>query len=129
MAIDLNQNDGDLAGYSEQAKRQLAEEVRNYKSDLVDEASRIEAARGATDGHPEVTAGMVEEAAILLRRGLGPPKPRWGQKVLRVISAVLSLGVGIMYDGDNLQNSLYMLGFIILVAAAILSVTIATLKE
>jgi hypothetical protein len=129
MPLDIRIPDDDLTGFSDQAKERLKEATSEYVTDLIEEANRIEAGRNPTSGPPEVTRGMVNDAKVLLRRGLGAPKKSWGPRILRVFAAVLSLCVGIMYDETKLQSGGYMLLFILAVTAAILAVTISTLKE
>ena len=121
--------DDKLAGFSAQARTRLKDAVAEYATDLIEEANRIEAGRNSTTGPPEVTRGMVIDAKDLLRRGLGVPKKRWGFKILRVVAVILSLVVGIMYNETALQDSGYLLLFILVVAAAILAVTLSTLRE
>ena len=60
--------------------------------------------------------------------GCGPSQSS-GLRVVRVLAAVLSLLVGIMYDKVRLQDGLYMSLFILVVAGAIFTVTVSTLKE
>ena len=129
MSLDIQIPENDLAGFSEQAQGRLKEATTKYATDLIEEANRIETGRNSTSGPPEVTRGMVNDAEVLLRRGLSAPKKSWFTRILRVIAAVLSLGVGIMYDGNALQDSGYLLLFIVLVAAAIFAVTMSTLRE
>jgi hypothetical protein len=129
MAINIQIPDSDLVGFSDQAKERLKEAMLDYTSNLIEEANRIEAGRNSAKGTPEITRGMVNDANDLLRRGLGMPRKSWGLRILRVLAAVLSLIVGIMYDELKLQNSAYMLHFILVVAGTILAVTISTLKE
>ena len=118
-----------LAGFSQQARKRLREATAEYATDLIEEANRIEAGRNSTNGSPEVTRGMIDDARILLRRGLGAPKKGRGIKILRVSAAVLPLFVGILYDRSELQNGSYMLLFILALAAAIVVVTISVLRE
>jgi hypothetical protein len=130
MPLDVQISDDDLKGFSPQARENLKEAITDYATELIEEANRLEADRNATSGTPEVTRGMVTDANVSLRRGLGTPKKSWGLRVLRVVAAVLSLSVGFMYDQSKLQQSGgYLLLFILAVAAAILTVTITTLKE
>lgn len=129
MSLDIRIPESDLAGFSEQAQGRLKEATTKYATDLIEEANRIETGRNSTSGPPEVTRGMVDDAEVLLRRGLNAPKKSWFSRILRVIAAVLSLGVGVMYDGTALQDSGYLLLFILLVAAAIFAVTMSTLRE
>ena len=129
MPVDIQIVDDDLKGFSGEARDHLKKATAEYATDLIEEANRIEAGRNSTGGPPEVTRGMVNDAKVLLRRGLGAPKKSWGLRILRVIAAVLSLGVGVMYDETKLQSGGYMLLFILAIAAAILTVTISTIKE
>lgn len=129
MSVEIQIPEDGLTGFSQQARERLKEATAEYATDLIEEANRIEAGRNSTSGPPEVTRGMVDDARVLLRRGLNVARKDWGSKTLRVVAAVLSLCVGVMYDKDALQDSGYLLLFILLVAAAILAVTISTLRE
>ena len=129
MSLEIQIPENDLTGFREQAHARLKEATTKFATDLIEEANRIETGRNSTSGPPEVTRGMVNDAEVLLRRGLSAPKKSWISKIFRVIAAVLSLGVGIMYDGTALQDSGYLLLFILLVAAAIFAVTMSTLRE
>ncbi len=129
MPVDIQIPDDDLRGFSPDACEHLRKAASEYATNLIEEANRIEAGRNSTGGNPEVTRGMVNDATILLRRGLGAPKKSLGLKILRIAAAVLALVAGLMYDESKLQDSGYMVFFILVVAAAILTVTISTLKE
>lgn len=129
MPVDIQIPDDDLKGFSAEAQEYLKGATAEYATDLIEEANRIEIGRNSAGGTPEVTRGMVHDAKVLLRRGLGVPKKSMGVKIIRVIAAVLSLAVGILYDETNLQSGGYMALFVIVVAAAILTVTISTIKE
>lgn len=129
MPLDIQIPDDDLKGFTHEAQDHLKRATGEYATDLIEEANRIEAGRNSTGGPPEVTRGMVNDAKVLLRRGLGAPKKSWGLRMSRVVAAVLSLCAGIMYDVTKLQNGWYMTFFILVVTGAILMVTISTLKE
>ncbi|MBK9515094.1 MAG: hypothetical protein IPO05_16035 [Flavobacteriales bacterium] len=129
MPLNLQIPDQDLTGFSGNAKDRLSEVTLKYASDVIEEANRIEAGRKATQGTPEVTRSMVDDAQEVLRRGLRPHHSNTWMKVLRVVAAVLALVVGIMYDKTRLQDGVYMSLFILLIAATIITVTISTLKE
>lgn len=119
----------DLEGFNEKAKKKLIEASEEFIRDLIEESNRIESARNSTSTDPEITSSMVNDATVLLRRGLSQPRKSIGIKSLRVVAAVLSLLVGILYDSTKLQNSGYMLLFIGIITAAILTVTISIIKE
>lgn len=127
MQIDVN--DKTLAGFNDHAKTELRKATNEFIEELVRESNRIEAARNPSSGNPQVTSGMVTDAAVLVRRGLGQPKKRIGTKVVRIVAAVLSLAVGFTYDATKLQDKGYMLIFVITVAVAIIAVTISTIQE
>ncbi len=119
----------DLKGFNEKAKEKLIEASKEFISDLIEESNRIESARNSTSNDPEVTSSMVNDAKVLIRRGIYKPKINIGVKLLRVAAAVFPLLVGILYDSTRLQNSGYMLLFIIVITTAILIVTISIIKE
>ena len=129
MPIDIQLDDRSLTGFSEPAKERLKTAALDYTSDVIEEANRIEAGRSRTKGPPEVTNGMVNDAVVLLRQGLGTPRKHLGIRLLRVVAAVLSLLVGIMYDASSLQDKTYMIIFVLLVAAAIFAVTVSAIKD
>ncbi|MNH34175.1 hypothetical protein D3C79_947520 [compost metagenome] len=103
--------------------------IEEFSSELIDETNRLEAGRNASKGAPEVTRGMVTDAKIFLKRGLVSPKKGFWPKITQIISAILSLLVGVMYNDTKLQDSAYLLLFIVVVTATILTVTISTFKE
>lgn len=129
MPLRVEIPDGDLKGFSHPAQERLTREIDLFASDIIQEANRIEAAHHMVDGDPEITANTVQDAVSFVRRGLAAKKKKAGTIVLRISAAVLPLIVGIMYDETKLQNSLYLVFFIVLVAAAIFVVTLTTAKE
>lgn len=129
MPIEISIPDKDIVGFNGYAKTKMEESVSEYATALIEESNRIESGRSNTGNAPEITSSMVNDAKILLGRGLIQPKQKWGIKILRVIASILSLTVGIMYDTAELQDSTYMFLFIAVITAAIFSVTVVTIKE
>ncbi|WEF33500.1 hypothetical protein [Pseudoduganella chitinolytica] len=127
MQIDID--DSTLTGLNTPAKAELRKATLEFASDLLTEANRIEVLRNPQAGPPEVTSGMVVEATLLVRGGLNRPRQKNGAKLLRICAAVLSLVVGFCYDANKLQDKTYMMIFVLVVALAIVSVTISTIKE
>ena len=119
----------DLNGFNENAKGKLSEASNEFIGDLIAESNRLESSRNTTGNDPEITSSMVNDAKILIRRGLIKPKKSIGIKIIRVIATILFLLVGIMYDSKKLQNSSHMLLFIFIITAAILTTTISTIKD
>lgn len=127
MEIDIP--DDDLKGFNAKAKEKLDESAKEFVGDLIEESNRIESARNTSGNDPEITSSMVNDARVLIRRGLSQPKKNMNVRLLRVVAAILSLLVGMLYDSTKLQDSGYMLLFIVVITAAILTVTISTIKE
>lgn len=127
MEIQISEND--LKGFNNKAKGKLSEAATEFVGDLIEESNRLESTRNTTGDDPEITSSMVNDARILIRRGLTQPKKGIGLKALRISAAVLSLLVGMLYDSTKLQSSGYMVFFIVVITAAILTVTISTIKE
>lgn len=127
--MDINISNEDLKGFNEQAKAKLSEAATEFIGDLIEESNRLESSRNTSGNDPEITSSMVNDARILIRRGLAQPKKDFGLKILRIAAAVLSLLVGVLYDSEKLQSGGYMLLFIGVITAAILTVTISTIKE
>jgi len=127
--MDIRVDDDELAGFNEHARTELQKATAEFIDELVREANRIEATRNPSPGIPQVTSGMVTDAAVLVRRGLTKPKKSLGAKVARIAAAVLSLLVGLAYNAEALQHQGYMLFFILMVTVTILAVTIAVIME
>lgn len=127
--MDIEISDNDLKGFNNQAKAKLSEAATEFIGDLIEESNRLESTRNTTGSDPEITSSMVNDARVLIRRGLAQPKKGMGLKILRIAAAVLSLLVGVLYDSEKLQSGGYMLLFIGVITSAILTVTISTIKE
>lgn len=131
MAVEIKVDQDDLAGFSGHAQERLKNAAEQYVAELIREANRLEAGRNSGNSPPEITEYMVNDAVTLQRHhGFSSAKPiAWTSKILRVASAVLSLGIGIMYNGERLQDPLYLVAFVIVIALAILTMTISVFKE
>ena len=127
MLIDIE--DRNLLGFNQPAKDELKKSATDFIDELIKESNRIESSRNPSSGNPQITSGMVTDATVFVRRGLIQPKKKIRVKVLRVISAIVSLLVGIIYDATKLQDKTYMLIFIVVVAITIIAVTISTIME
>jgi hypothetical protein len=127
--MQINVDDKALAGFNEPARTALTKASVEFIEDLVKEANRIEATHNPSSGNPQVTSAMVVDASVLIRRGLARPKRKIGVKLLRIVAAVLSMAVGFTYDATKLQDKTYMLVFVVVVAFAIIAVTISTILE
>jgi hypothetical protein len=130
MPIEIKIPEADLKGLSKPARGSLKKAVSTYASDVIEEANRIEAGRGSLGAAPEVTRGMIDDAVLVYRRGLGAPRRSKAWKAFRVAAAILSLLVGVLWNTAKLQSDgIYLIIFVIVLAGAILAVTVSTLKE
>jgi len=129
MAIEIKIPASDLTGFSDPARARLTTAAEEYVVSLIEEANRIEAGRKTGNGPLEITHGMVSDAVIVQRQGLGNSKKSALSKILRVVSAALSLAAGIMFDPQLLQNQTYLVVFVLIIAAAILTMTISIMRE
>ena len=129
MPVEIEIPESSLTGFTGQAREHLKDTVVTYANDVIEEANRLEAGSNSASGPPEVTRSMVNGAEVLVRHGLGTSRSALKSKILRVVAAVLSLSVGVLYNEESLQDRGYLLLFILLVAAAILTVTVSTLRE
>lgn len=127
MQIDLD--DKALQGFNEPAKKELEKASLTFVTDLITESNRIEASRNPGSGNPQVTSSMVADAAVLIRRGLARPRKRIGAKLVAVLAAVLSLLVGFLYEPTKLQDQTYMLTFVVVIAIAIIAITVSIIME
>jgi hypothetical protein len=129
MPVEILIPDAAIVGFNDQAQAKLKEVAGKYSNDIIEEANRLEAGHNTGQGPPEVTSSMVTDADTLLRRGLAQKKKNFGRKILNIGSSVASLGVGILYDKNSLQSAGYLFLFVIVIAAAILLLTLSTLNE
>ena len=127
MQVDVDEKA--LKGFNEQARKELKKATEVFVEDVIKESNRIESASNPDGDDPQITSAMVKDAVVYTRKGLIQPKKGAITKALRVGAAVLSLIAGIMYDANNLQDQWYMLGFIVVVALAILAVTLSIIRE
>lgn len=127
MQIEIK--DSALAGFNDLAKVELTKATLVFAEDLLKETNRIEASSHSGGGSPQITSGMVADAALLIRRGLLRPKQRLGVKMLRIGAAVMSMVVGFTYNASRLQDELYLVMFLIVVALAIFLVILSTMLE
>lgn len=127
MQIDIEERN--LSGFNDHAKTALKKSISDFSEELIKESNRIESSRNPSSDSPQVTSGIVNDATVLIRRGLVQPKKKTRVVVCRIISAIFSLLVGIIYDATKLQDKIYMLVFIIVVVIAIISLTISIIME
>jgi hypothetical protein len=129
MPIDIRVEDTELAGFSDPAKEGVKKAGEDFLKKIIVEANRLESVQNSGGGPVEITKGMVATAAMFQNHAVGPQKTSLTIKLLRIAAAALSLAVGIMYDKDRLQDAIYLLVFVLVIAAALLATILSTLKE
>lgn len=129
MPINININDTDLAGFNDQAKQELKSSIETFSDDLIAEANRIESSVNSTSQGPEITSSNVRDAKVLIRHKISKPKRNPWSILLKIGASVLSLVAGIMYQKEKLQDTTYLVFYIIVIALAILLTTVTVIKE
>lgn len=129
MPINIDINDSDLAGFNDQAKQELKTSIETFSDDLIAEANRIESSVNSTSQGPEITSSIVRDAKVLIRHKISKPKRNTLSILLKIGASVLSLVAGIMYQKEKLQDTTYLVFYIIVIALAILLTTISVIKE
>ena len=127
MEVEIDESD--LVGFNDLAKSKLKESTNEFVSKLIEESHRLESNSNTSGGTPEVTSSNVSDANILVSKGLSKKKKGIGSKILRVFAALLPLIVGAMYNSTELQDNVYMLVFVCVVAIAIITVTVSIMVE
>lgn len=129
MPINIDITDSDLAGFNDQAKQELKVSVETFSDDLIAEANRIESSINSTSQGPEITSSIVRDAKVLIRHKISRPKKNVWSILLKIGASVLSLVAGIMYQKEKLQDTTYLVFYIIIIAIAILLTTLTVIKE
>lgn len=129
MPINIEISDNDLAGFNDQAKQELKVSVETFSDDLIAEANRIESSINSTSQGPEITSSIVRDAKVLIRHKISKPKKNIWSIILKIAASVLSLVAGIMYQKEKLQDTTYLVFYIIIIAIAILLTTLTVIKE
>lgn len=129
MPIDINIPDSDVQGFNQQAQSELKKSTTEYIDDLIAEANRIESSRNTTSNGPEITSSIVKDAQVIIRHKISRPKKSWGKILIKILASLFSLISGIMYQQEKLQNSTYLVIYIVIIAIAILFTTLVIIQE
>jgi len=117
-------------GFNYEARNQLKRDTDKFVTDLIKEAHRLEENIHTTEKKPEITSSIISNANFWLRNNLSKPKPRPSYRILKVISNILWLIVGILFQTEKLQKETnFFIFFIFLLAFAIILSTISVLNE
>ena len=127
MKIEVDEKD--LVGFNEPAKQKLEKSTHEFVSNVIEEAHRLESKGNSSSGEPEVTSSNVADAYIFVSRGLVKQKKSKAKLALKALSVLLPLIVGVMYDATKLQDSTFLLLFMVLGAITAIIVTISFVGE
>lgn len=123
MSVNFFQ-DGSIDAFSPQAKDRLKFHNESFISDLIDECERLETARRAPTAKAEITGSLVDDAARKLRGNLFQPSRSFWSKARSVLSPLLALISGLVFDHQSLSNPTYIIIFFLLLAVTIIVTTV-----
>lgn len=123
MPIKIEIPDNDVTYLNQPAKDELKTSVREYIDELLDEATRLEAANNTSGGNPQITSSMISDAELLLRRGYKKPKKSTWIKIIQILSSVSAAIFGVMFDYEKVQEPTFIV-LLLLVFAVALGTTI-----
>jgi hypothetical protein len=129
MPINIIIPDTDLNGFNQPAQNELKKSIQDFSNDLLAECNRIEASANTTSNVPEITSSIVADARVLLRHKISKPKKSSWKVWLKIAASLVTLLSGIMYQKEKLQDTSYLIFYIIVIALAIILTTLTILKE
>ena len=129
MPVDIHIGDDATRYLVSPARTALQVAVEQYSVDLLHEASRLEAAQNSGTADPEITSTMVQDAALLLRRGYSKPKKTRSFMTAQLLAPLGGVGVGFFSDAEKLKSPLMLLGFIVLLSLTITATVIVVVKD
>lgn len=129
MPVEIKIEDNNLTGFNSPAKTELKDSVKDFADDLIAESNRIESSINTSSNGPEITSSIVRDAKVLIRHKISKPKKSTGKTLMKIGASISSLLAGVMYQKDKLQDSGYLVVYIIVIAGAILLTTLTVLKE
>ena len=129
MPIQINIQDEDIQYLNGPAQVQMQKHVENYIDELLNEASRLEAAQRTTGGDPEINSSMVNDAAHMMSRGYQKHrKPGW-ITACQVVAILSTLFTGLVFDFERMKDPVMLVAFVVLLAIAITFNVILMMKE
>lgn len=123
MPIKIEIPDNEVTYLNQPAKDELKTSVREYIDELLDEATRLEAANNTSGGNPQIISSMISDAELLLRRGYKKPKKSAWIKIIQILSSVSAAVFGVMFDYEKVQEPTFIV-LLLLVFAVALGTTI-----
>lgn len=129
MGLQVDIADKEIQYLNSPAQQELKKNIDKYVDQLLEEASRLEAVQRTTDGEPQITSSMVNDAAHLISRGYRKQrKPGW-LTACQVVAMLSTLFTGLLFDFDRLKAPSILIGFVLLLAAAIIFNVVVLMRD
>ena len=129
MALEVKIPEESAKYLNERATGEFRGAVERYSSDLLREASRLEATAKSTGGDPEITSTMVKDADILLRRGYARPAKNPLLIASQLLATVGGFITGLLADTDKLKDATTLIVFVVLLTVTITATVVALVKD
>jgi hypothetical protein len=129
MPLQIQISDDDIKYLNQPAQVELSSSVDKYVSELLQEASRLEAAGKTTTGDPEITSSMVKDATLLTKRGYRKPQKNAWHITLQVVASFSTLLTGLLFDFEKLKEPLMLAIFILVFSITLVTTTLVIAKE
>ena len=129
MKIEIEISDDKLQNLSPTAKTEISKVSKSYIEDVLDEASRIEESRRTTNGNPEVTASIINDAVVFAKNyGIRKKKPK--KKIfMQILAFVASTLTGGLFDTDKFKDTAYVIIFLLIFLVAVVATVYLILND
>jgi hypothetical protein len=120
MKVTIDISDEKFANVSTTAKTQFANALKDFGSDVLDEASRLESTHRSTSLNPEVTATDINDAVFFVKRHGGR---RISMRLIihKSIAFLSTLATGGIFNVEKFKDSTYVFWFLVLMGVALVS--------
>ena len=130
MTLQIPLADEPLSPFTPPAKSSLAKHVTKFASDLVQEAGAHRSRDSASPGNePQVTSSMVDDAALLMRKGYRRPRRSRWLKAAQITAPLAALLAGLLADPDLLQQVGLLALFVVTASFALALTALVVLME
>lgn len=129
MALRVEIADEQMENMTEQAKDELANQLRTYAENIIKEANLIEEGNREDGANREITSSIVMQA-VRKYKSNAPKKNDKGLVVLKIVSAFSLLITGFLFDANGYQdNTMKLVFFVVMLIIACVSTVLQFVKE
>ena len=129
MKIEIEISDDKLQNLSPTAKNEIGKVSKSYIEEVLDEASRIEESRRTTNGNPEITAAIINDAVVFAKNyGIRKKKPK-KQIFMQILAFVASTFTGGLFDTDKFKDTGYVILFLLIFLVAVVATVYLILND